>query len=89
MFLWRLIYPLPDSHEEEFTEVQPSYKHCRVRHQLLLQIRNSRVKLRKTFILSDKSYMNTTRRSATVRKRARISFQPLTLPLNPKFLYGF
>lgn len=89
MFLWRILYPLKDDHEKEFNEIQPSYKHCRIRHQLMIQVRNSHVKLRRTHILINESYGNTTRRSATVKKRAKLLLQPIIIPSNPSFLYGF
>ena len=86
---WRIFYPLQNDHENKFNEIQPSYKHCRIRHQLMVQVRETRVKLRRTHILADESYMNTTRRSATVLKRARISIQPIIIPSHPSILYGF
>ena len=44
------------NHEEVNNEVQPSYKDLRQRHLVMKQIRESRVKLKKTFIISPVGY---------------------------------
>lgn len=82
MFLWRLIYPLPSTHEEDFTEIQPTYENCRFRSDMLRQIKKSNFKLKKTFILSDQTYQNTTRRNSSIKRRAKLPTQPLQIPTN-------
>ena len=82
MFLWRLIYPLPSSHEEDYTEIQPTYKDCRLRSNMLRQIKKRNFKLKKTFILLDQTYANTTRRNSSIGKRAKLPLQGLQIPTN-------
>ena len=58
--LWRVFYPVALNHHEEYNEIQPSYRTIRLRHLMLLQIRNKRPRLRRTFIVA--SFNNTTYR---------------------------
>ena len=57
--LWRLFFPLPDPPLQ--SEIQPTYKHMRNRHLVILQLKKKRpTPLRRTFIVAH--YSNTTYR---------------------------
>lgn len=57
--LWKIFFPTEETYTED-VEIQPSYKHMRHRSELMRQIRKSKLKLRKTFIVHQ--YDNTTYR---------------------------
>ena len=45
--LWFLWYPI----ETEPVEIQPTFAHIRIRHEMLRQVEKSNLKLRRTFIV--------------------------------------
>tara|TARA_R110002126_G_scaffold2572_2_gene14419 strand:- start:2134 stop:2403 length:270 start_codon:yes stop_codon:yes gene_type:complete len=75
---WFLFFPVDKPQEH----IQPSYATMRQRNKVMQQIKTHKKKLKRTFV-SDTSYMNTTYRGCVVRKRARISLQPIEIPKYP------
>ena len=54
MGLWNIFFPIKDESEDNCdtkVSIQPTYRHMRIRSSMLRQVRNSRLKLRKTFII--------------------------------------
>jgi len=67
--IWEIFFPTQVEVPE--VEIQPSYKHMRLRGEVLRGIRNNKLKLRRTFIVE--SYNQTTYRlpdvSGSLRRR--------------------